>query len=554
MHTSRNAVAVVLEAAPCSLDALASGTVRTYALVLEAERPRNRLVLQLVYGVLVVDASPYREYVPRLQRSLGYQGLVHLLGYEHDARVSGVLGIDVAQVHIHELDAGHDLELLLHTPPSLDGVLEDHARIFLVDVLVWKDKLHESAEGPANAYLVACVEVAVQPEKAIDMMGVVPPAHLLAELAQAVGDEAVVAREQIAAHLGYLPTGKVAVDAVEERRIFVEFRRERIEQVRGLEHVVHAVVDVSLEDEGGVSAERLPAPGVRAARHVALEDLDGVRVLEVHARHLVEGDAVPVADEPGAFHARRVPGTRVEPAEEVRRGGLTTGEQDGIRAHFVVYMALARSARPELAKIVVTFNQGYHALDEVEFRAQLHASGFIARAAQEQVDPLVGSEPLPLADYRVEVEPRHLDGGEVGDLERVVFGTRVPLRHRAGLARLVEDVGKLVFQLVLETEVFHLHDAPHATGEHLGIFAGELVGHHHGVDSEIGERRHVDITVLVNLRGHLVDNGVGAQVAYLRLDAFRLVRSHVVLGQDSPDAVEPLLDRLLVIGRAVHAQ
>src|SRR5699024_7491851 len=247
--------------------------------------------------------------------------------------------------------------------------------------------------GSANAYLVASVEVAVQPEKAIDMMGVVPPAHLLAELAQTVGDETVVVREQIAAHLGYLPTGKVAVDAVEERRVLVELRRERIEQVRGLEHVVHAVVDVSLEDEGRISTERLPAPGVRTARHVALEDLDGVRVFEVHARHLVDGDAVPVADEPGALHARRVPGTRVEPAEKVRRGGLTTGEQDGIRAHFVVYMALARSARPELAEIVVTLNQGYHALDEMKLRAQLHASGFIARTTQEQVDPLLGGEP-----------------------------------------------------------------------------------------------------------------------------------------------------------------
>ena len=119
---------------------------------------------------------------------------------------------------------------------------------------------------------------------------------------------------------------------------------------------------------------------------------------------------------------------------------------------------------------------------------------------------------------------------------------------------LVDGVGELVILLFLATGVFLVHEAPDAVGALAGISVDEIVGHHPRVDGEIGKRRHEDGVAQVNCRAFLFDSGVDAQVALLRLGAFRIVRSHVVLGQACPDAVEPLLDRLLVVGCAVHEQ
>ena len=99
---------------------------------------------------------PIANTCPGCSGSLGYQGLVRLLGYEHDARVSRVLGIDVAKVHIHELMLAMILSCsFTRRLPSMA-----YSRIMRASSLSmfssWKDKLHESAEGPANAYRRVC--------------------------------------------------------------------------------------------------------------------------------------------------------------------------------------------------------------------------------------------------------------------------------------------------------------------------------------------------------------------------------------------------------------
>ena len=205
------------------------------------------------------------------------------------------------EVDIHEFDAGHDLQLLLDASAPLDGVIEDHLRVVVRHPLVREQKLHKAAERLAHSYLVARVEIAVEPIEIVQMMGVVALAHALAELAQAIGDEPVTLREQVAAHLGHLPAGKVAVDAVEEGRILVELGWERVEQVRRFEHVLHAVVDVSLEHHRRIAVEAFPATGVRAAGHVPFENLYGIHVLEMHTSDLVECHDVPVSNQARAL-------------------------------------------------------------------------------------------------------------------------------------------------------------------------------------------------------------------------------------------------------------
>ena len=343
-HAGGDARGVRLEETERRFHRVLYALVRTQALGFELEIARDRLVLQLVDGIVAVECSTDAENVSRQQRPVGHERVVALLGDGHHAHLHGVVGVDVAQVHVDELDAGHDLQLLLHAPAPLYGVFQQHGGIFLGHALVREEQLSKAAERLAHANLVAFVEVAVQAEVLVDQVSEVTLAHFAAELAQAVGDQPVVVRQQVAAHLRHLPAGKVAMDAVEESRVVVEFRRERIEQVGGLQHVSHRVVDVALEDHRRVRVQLVLATRERARRHIVLQDLDRVHVLEVHARHLVEGDAVPVADEAHALHGARTV-ARVHAPEQVRRGCLATRQQDRVGRYLLVHMALTRAAR-----------------------------------------------------------------------------------------------------------------------------------------------------------------------------------------------------------------
>ena len=170
--------------------------------------------------------------------------------------------------------------------------------VVLVHGLVGEQQLGQTAKGLAHGDLVTLVKVTVKAEITVDMVRKVLAAHLLAKLRQAVGDQAVMPGQQARAHLGNLPARQVVMDAVEEGRIVVKLRRERIKQVRGLKDVLHGVVDVTLKDHGGIGVDLVAAARIAAARHIVLHDLHGIGILKAQAGDLVERHAVPVTYQP----------------------------------------------------------------------------------------------------------------------------------------------------------------------------------------------------------------------------------------------------------------
>ena len=550
MHARRDAGAVALEALPCGVNALARGPGAADPLVLELAAAGDGLVLELVDSILVVDASSNCENMAGQELSLGNQSVGRLLRDADDLNGGWSLDAGVAKLDVHELDAGHDLELLFDAAPSLDGVLKDHLGVVVGHALVREQQLHEAAEGLPDAVLVTGVEIAVQAEELVQVMGVVALPHALAELGEAVGDEPDVPREDVAAHFGDLPAGEVAVDAVEEGAVVVEFGWERVEQVRCLEDVVHRVVDVALEHHGGVGGEALAAAVVGAVGHVALHDLDGVLVLEVHSRDLVEGDAVPVAYQARAVHRGGLGLACAEASKEARGRGLAAADQCGVGADLGVDVALARAAGTELAQVVVSLGQGHHALEEVHLLPLLEDGRLVAGAPQKEVHLLLGCEQLALLDEGIQVHVRHLDWGDARDLDGIVlWAAAVALRSRG-----VHQLAERILEVILRIVVLELHDGPDASGEHLGVLADDLLGDGQLAYGEVREGGEVYALELVEAGLELVDDGVAAQIGDLVFDELGLVGAHVVLREDLPDPLKAFLDRLGVPGGAVHAE
>ena len=365
MHAGCQPRSAVLELLECGIQRIAHLAVRPDALHPKRGVAAHGLVLELVYSHFVGNRATHAKDVAGLRRGIGNERVIGLFQHTDYVHFRGVFHIGIPQLHVDELDSRHGLELLLDATASLDGVFQQHPHVFAIHFAVGEDEFGEAAEGLAHADLVATVEVAVEAEVPVDVVREVASAHGVEEFAQAVGDEAVALADEVRAHLGNLPAGQVAVDAIEERAVIVKLGRERVEQVRGLEYVGHGVVDIALEHHGSLGVERLGAASECAVGHVALHDLDGVLVAEVHASDLVEGDAVPVPHQADALSCtRRVVG------EELCRGGLPAGEQVGVGRDLGVDVRLARSARPQFAQVVVELHKRHHAREEVHALAR----------------------------------------------------------------------------------------------------------------------------------------------------------------------------------------
>ena len=147
------------------------------------------------------------------------------------------------------------------------------------------------------------------------------------------------------------------MEAVEERQV-LHLHGEGGEEVAGAYQHLHIGLDVADEDERCQRRDFLPAPAEATRFHVVFQQVDGLRVRQTdEPRHLVEGHGVPKPHQ-------AYPSSPNVGDEEAGHGHLAAGDQDGVRRHLPVYVALARPARAELHEIVVVLHQGDEA-DEI---------------------------------------------------------------------------------------------------------------------------------------------------------------------------------------------
>lgn len=243
--------------------------------------------------------------------------------------------------------------------------------------------------------------------------------------------------------------------------------------------------------------------------------------LKVMPENLVEGHDVPDADQADLAASHII--------EQVRDGGLSAGNEDAVRADFLVDVALARSTRPQFGEVVVVLGQRNHARQKVPFDALLKVCWLHAGRTQQDVDPLLFGERAASLEQLVHIHVRHLDRLQVAQQER-----------RALLRLLVE--------------IFEGGDAPDAADQQLLELLDDIAGDLDPADAEVAELRLVDVALLVERHAHLVDDLETAALADRRFHLLRLVGTHVVLGEDLFDRAEAVFDNGLVVRRAVGSE
>ncbi len=340
------------------------------------------------------------------------------------------------------------------------------------------------------------------------------------DLGEVVDDEAVTGGEHLRADRSDLPAGDVVVDAVEPRRVAVGVG-QLVEQVGVLEHVRHGVRRVADEGHRGLGSVDAGAARERLVREVVLHHVDEVLVGASVGRELVERDAVPVTNQADAAAG--------VVDEELGDGDLATGDEDAVRGELAERVRLAGALRPEFDDVVVALDERDQASQGDELAALVELLGVEADRLHEQVDPFLGRERFAGLVVVVDVDAGDLDGLEAAE----------DPRHDA---------------LVVGVEVLDVADAPDTADEELGVLLDRDVVDDDALDLEVLELCLVDVVLLVERDGDLVDHAVAALAADLRLHEHVLVAVDVVGREDLPNAVDPGLDRCLVIRCGVLAQ
>ena len=241
-------------------------------------------------------------------------------------------------------------ELVLDPFAALDGDSQEGLDLVGISRPGGVDELHQPREGLVDAVPVAGGDVLGEVDVLLVAVGVVEVALGLEDLSQVVDNESVAAGEHLAADLLELPARDVAVDAVKEGGVVVLLGK-LVEEVRVLEHVGNSVGRVADEDHGGLRPEGLDAPGEGLVGHIVLHDVDerpvGPLLL---AGELVEGDAVPVSDQPDP------PVGVVD--EELGHRHLSAGDQHPVRGELGVDVGLARPLGAKLDEVVVALHEG----------------------------------------------------------------------------------------------------------------------------------------------------------------------------------------------------
>ncbi len=439
--------------------------------------------------------------------------------------------LDERQVDARELDRVDPLELLLDAPAQLEAEVEVFAELVLAALAVGVEQLDQARDGAQGSLAVALADVVAEREVLVGEVGEVEATQLVVEdLRDVVGDEAEVTREVLGAQLRHLPPRQVGVPAIVEGGVVADGLRQRREQVGRPGDRLDVAVDVAVEDDAGVGADRalVVAAGEGALLHVPLEHLLLGLVLEVRAGDLVEGDEVVADDEAGLVLA-------VFPAEKVGDGALAAGEQDRVGRQLAEHERLAGLARAELDQVVVLLDHRHQAqqVEQLAAPGEVGMRRLVAHRPQQDVDPLFAGEGR--ARGQELVEPR------AGDLDRLHAAQDE--RPRDGAV----DEGVVVGDLDVR---------PHAAGEDALVLVHDLFAdvHLRQAGGRQGGPVLAALVLLVEGHGDEVDQLHRPTALEAGLDQLGLVGPHHALGDRLLDHVEARADLSLVGRRAVLAQ
>ena len=328
------------------------------------------------------------------------------------------------------------------------------------------------------------------------------------------------------------------MQAIQKCSVCSHFRREWVKQAGGFQQHIYALVDVAHKDHRGRGCFFLLATGKGPGCHIVLHDLDAVFVLELDTSNLIKSHTVPKSHQTNGLSSHVV--------EQVCHSRLSTGHQNAVGADLLIDMGFTGAARTKLTEVEVVLHQRQHTCQQEPFLPLVQLLRLITARAQHDIHPLVLREGFTPGAYFLNIDMRHLDGGQLANADR----RNILLLFLPGFAvKIFHTKAAVTFGFI-----FQLNDAPDAAAEQTVIFFRVVVRNGHIGEPQIGKLCKEAVFLDIQMHGHHINNGVAAVPAQLRKHLLRLIRAHKVVRQNMLYVLHTLLDDFLIVRAAILPQ
>ena len=151
---------LVHEIIPGRVNTFVHGAIAADALRLHLAVAANDLVFQPIdrhFAVNLICAE--RKHVTCRKLLGGNQRIGSLFRHGDDGFAA--VFIHIAQRDVRKFHPGHELELFLHAPPSLNRVFQQSAHLVFRHVFIRENQLNQAGHGLAHGDFVALVEFVI---------------------------------------------------------------------------------------------------------------------------------------------------------------------------------------------------------------------------------------------------------------------------------------------------------------------------------------------------------------------------------------------------------
>ena len=194
-------------------------------------------------------------------------------------------------------------------------------------------------------------------------------------------------------------------------------------------------------------------------------------------------------------------------------------------------MALTGASRAELTEVEVVLYQRDHSFQQEPLLTVIQHIRLHANRAQHDIHPFFFGKCLSALLQLIDVHMGHLDRSELSDLD-----------------------GISVFLILLNILIVQLKDAPDAAAEQPVELLRIFICDRDILQAEVGELRHVDIPLNIQIYRNFINDGITATGTEYRQNLLGLIRAHKIIRENPLHILDTLFDDFLIIRAAVLSQ
>ena len=173
-------------------------------------------------------------------------------------------------------------------------------------------------------------------------------------------------------------------------------------------------------------------------------------------------------------------------------------------------MRFSRTAGTKFTEVEIVLHQWNHSCEQEPFFSFREFVRFHADRTQKDIQPLVLREGFTSSAHFLNIDMRHLDGGQFADAD----WSKVLLLFLAGLQRFTAQINKAKIIVTLYF-IIQLYNAPDASAEQPIIFFRIFIRNGHLVQSQIRETGKEAVLLNVKIDRDHINNSMAALFSQL---------------------------------------